>query len=416
MIIRDFAASVDGRARVSSAAVSWEENDYPEEILFFEIQDGDADDARAIDEPSWDAFVAACFPLAAVHGEARLRIEGRPCPMLIEGLLTAHAWWQSWGGMAGPAPAIETLNRGRSRVPTGPRQALSFFVGWRRRFPHAASKPAALPAGGRSLYPSGAVHPRLRYREAGARPRARAIPGGSAKPRAFGSGSFTANCTLPHQPASSAVQAGLLGAPAGRSRLGCSRPCRCGRFYLPVHRWDIPLFNPVPAGSHAAVDPLFSSQLVTIIHDGSRFSRLEKVRELASWPMALDALRVCPGNTGGRANCGSCEKCLRTRLELLAAGIESTAAFGPSLMPAELWDHAVPAPIGDRALRYAELLPFLRSRGLDELCRVLEAENRRISTSATAERVIAGTRRMRVAAEASISLPSDATRCRMFKR
>jgi hypothetical protein len=111
---------------------------------------------------------------------------------------------------------------------------------------------------------------------------------------------------------------------------------------------------------------------VTILHDGSRFSRLEKVRELASWPTAINSLRVCPGNAGDRPNCGRCEKCLRTRLELLAVGVESTEAFGPSVMAAELWDHAVPTPIGDRALRYIELLPSLRARGLDELCRVLE--------------------------------------------
>jgi hypothetical protein len=133
-----------------------------------------------------------------------------------------------------------------------------------------------------------------------------------------------------------------------------------------------PVANPVPAGSHAAVDSLFSSQRATIIHDGSRFSRLDKVRQLASWPAALKALRVCPANLGDQVNCGRCEKCLRTRLELLAAGVEDTTAFGPSLTPVELWDEAVPIPIGDRALRYADLLPFLRARGLDALCRVLE--------------------------------------------
>jgi hypothetical protein len=130
--------------------------------------------------------------------------------------------------------------------------------------------------------------------------------------------------------------------------------------------------NPVPVGSHPAVDGLFSSQRLTVIHDGSRFSRLEKVRDLASWPAALAALRVCPGNAGDRPNCGRCEKCLRTRLELLAAGVDETAAFGPSLTPVELWDWAVPQPIGDRAIRYEDLLPPLRARGLGALCRVLE--------------------------------------------
>jgi len=130
--------------------------------------------------------------------------------------------------------------------------------------------------------------------------------------------------------------------------------------------------NPVPVGSHPAVDGLFSSQRLTVIHDGSRFSRLEKVRDLASWPTAIAALRVCPGSGGDQPNCGRCEKCLRTRLGLLVAGVEETAAFGPSLTPLELWDEAVPQPIGDRAIRYEDLLPPLRARGLDALCKKLE--------------------------------------------
>lgn len=133
------------------------------------------------------------------------------------------------------------------------------------------------------------------------------------------------------------------------------------------------LADPVPMGSHPAVDHLLSSQRLQIIHDGSRFTRLEKVRELATWPTGLAALRVCPETSGEEANCGRCEKCLRTRLELLAAGVEETAAFGPSLTPIELWDEAVPAPSGHRALMYEHLLPALRARGLSALCRALEA-------------------------------------------
>ncbi len=132
--------------------------------------------------------------------------------------------------------------------------------------------------------------------------------------------------------------------------------------------------TPVPVGSHPAVDGLMSSQRVSVIHDGSRFSRLEKVRELAAWPTALAVLRVCPEGPSGRANCGQCEKCLRTRLELLAAGVDETASLGPSLTPIELWDAAVPFPINHRAVRYDDLLPPLRARGFDALCRVLEGK------------------------------------------
>jgi hypothetical protein len=372
MIIRDFAVSTNGQARITSASVSWEENEYPEQILFFKIQDGDIDNAGAIDEPFWDAFVAGCFPLAAVHGEARLRIEGRPCPMLIEGLLTAHAWWQSWGGMPRAAPIIETLNRSQSELPTGPRQALSFLSGGVDGF-HTLLRNRRLYRPGDAAYIRRALF--IHGFDIGKRARdpehtryRMALQ--SLEPLAAEASLQIVPCRtnlrqLPSKPGFwEHRHVGAALAAVGHAAAVGSAFIFIGGTY--------PVSNPVPAGSHAAVDPLFSSQRVTVIHDGSRFSRLEKVRELANWPSALEALRVCPGNSGDRVNCGRCEKCLRTRLELLAAGVESTAAFGPSLTPAELWDQAVPAPIGDRALRYVELLPFLQARGLDELYRTLE--------------------------------------------
>jgi hypothetical protein len=70
-------------------------------------------------------------------------------------------------------------------------------------------------------------------------------------------------------------------------------------------------------------------------------------------------------------NCKRCEKCLRTRLELLAAGIDETPTLGPSLTSIEEWE-AIPPTIGHRAFMYEELLEPLRARGLHQLCAILE--------------------------------------------
>src|SRR5690348_8477628 len=125
MIIRDFTLSINDGIRTSSATVIWEDNNYSDHELFFEIRDQWIGN-QVIDEPLTDTFLVSCFPLAAIHGETRLQIEGRPCPMLAEGLRTAHAWWQSWGGMPRPPPVIEILPRGRSQTITGSRRAFSF--------------------------------------------------------------------------------------------------------------------------------------------------------------------------------------------------------------------------------------------------------------------------------------------------
>ena len=125
MIIRDFGSVANSEARVISATVVWEDCGYPEQELIFETRDDQLDRA---DEPCADAFLCACFPLAAVHRESRIRIESQPCPMLVEGLYTAHAWWASWGGPSG-VPSIETSGRRVCRRSTGDPRGVAFLSG-----------------------------------------------------------------------------------------------------------------------------------------------------------------------------------------------------------------------------------------------------------------------------------------------
>jgi hypothetical protein len=369
MHIRNLTVDETGNARVSSATISWEDRDFPDQTLSFTISE---DNGAGVDgEPGADAFLAACFPLAAVHGEARVRIEGRPCPMLVEGLRTAHAWWTSWGGMPTPAPEIETAGRDRGRAYAGPRRAVAFISGgvdglhtlMRNRQLYRRDDPAyfrdALFIHGFDIGKRARDPENDRYQMALRR----------LEPIAAETGVRLISCrtNLRHLPTRpdfwehrhNGAALAAVGHAATRGPVLL--------FVAASHHAN----NPVPWGSHPLVDGLFSTQRVTIMHDGARFSRLDKVRDLAKWPAALAALRVCSANVGTEANCGRCEKCLRTRLELLAAGVETTPAFGSSMPPPELWDDASPKPIGGRAAVYEELLPALRTRGLDALCRML---------------------------------------------
>ena len=369
MIIRTLATAV-ADTRIISATVEWEDRPYPEQVLEFEINDGEILEELA--EPCADAFLAACFPLAALHGEARVRIEEKPCPMLVEGLRTAHAWWASWGGMHSRPPTIETPAPGRCRTLTAARRAVSCLSGGVDGL-HTLMHNRRLYRKGDPAYIREALF--IHGFDIGKRPRdpenerfRTAL--GRLEPVAAEAGVRLIPCrtNLRHLPSKPGFWANRHN---GAALAAVGHAATLGPAYLFVGG-TYHVSNPVPVGSHPAVDGLFSSQRLTVIHDGSRFSRLEKVRDLASWPTALSALRVCPGNAGDQPNCGRCEKCLRTRLELLAAGVEETAAFGPSLTAVELWDKAVPQPIGDRAIRYEDLLPPLRARGLDALCQVLE--------------------------------------------
>lgn len=87
----------------------------------------------------------------------------------------------------------------------------------------------------------------------------------------------------------------------------------------------------LPWGSHPMTDPLLSSQNFRIIHDGAGYSRSEKLKVLTGWKVGLDNLRVCWVGNLTYKNCGKCEKCVRTRLNLLTAGINNPGCFEGSL-------------------------------------------------------------------------------------
>lgn len=90
-----------------------------------------------------------------------------------------------------------------------------------------------------------------------------------------------------------------------------------GHVFIPASYHVTELF---PWGSHPDLDPLWSSTSLKLIHHGEDKTRPEKVAAIAFNPAAMDHLRVCWENRGGRFNCGECEKCVRTMINLRSAG------------------------------------------------------------------------------------------------
>lgn len=78
--------------------------------------------------------------------------------------------------------------------------------------------------------------------------------------------------------------------------------------------------NLAPWGSHPDLDPLWSSSDVSIVHDAIEYDRISKVRDIVDWDLAMDHLRVCWENPDEVYNCGTCEKCVRTMVNLWIAG------------------------------------------------------------------------------------------------
>jgi hypothetical protein len=88
-----------------------------------------------------------------------------------------------------------------------------------------------------------------------------------------------------------------------------------------------------PWGSHPLLDPLWSTETLEFIHDGGEATRIDKVALLSKFDIALKSLQVCRSPRSQRAyNCGLCEKCLRTMINLHVVGaLDRCTAFNTRL-------------------------------------------------------------------------------------
>ena len=118
------------------------------------------------------------------------------------------------------------------------------------------------------------------------------------------------------------------------------------------------------AGSLIA--PLFSSMQTTIQVGGGLFERVEKLRDVANWPVALANLHVCTEMPD--RNCGKCHKCELTMTALAALGkLSECEAFPSKEVNAEKIRSSVICEPSWLIPEYKPLIPLLEQRGLPDL-------------------------------------------------
>jgi hypothetical protein len=134
-------------------------------------------------------------------------------------------------------------------------------------------------------------------------------------------------------------------------------------------------YNFKPHGSHPLLDPNYSSSDLRVRHADVTLSRLDKTRLIADWEVALQNIRVCGPNWPGN-NCGRCEKCIRTMLALLAAGVlNRTRAFPGNDVTEKLVSAIkIKKPVYGYTVDddYLELLAPLAERGRHDLVHAIE--------------------------------------------
>lgn len=120
----------------------------------------------------------------------------------------------------------------------------------------------------------------------------------------------------------------------------------------------------VPRASHPDLDPLWSSDAVTFVHDGTEATRSAKIKLFAENDAAMRHLRVCWWNGNNDYNCGECEKCVRTMLNLYLVGALRRCPTLPEHISTDVIDHLY---FNELAKVYvAENLAELKSGDIDD--------------------------------------------------
>lgn len=133
-----------------------------------------------------------------------------------------------------------------------------------------------------------------------------------------------------------------------------------------------------PWGSHPVLDPLWSTDRVEIVHSGYGLTRIDKAWIASTNDVALRWMRVCYLPPEGTINCGVCEKCLRTAVNLRAVGaLERCQTLPHEIRPEQL--SSLELDPGSQA-RWQLNLDALRERGdAPELTEAIEAALQRLA-------------------------------------
>lgn len=131
-----------------------------------------------------------------------------------------------------------------------------------------------------------------------------------------------------------------------------------------------------PQGPHPLIPWALNNYELPVVMPYVDVSRLERVATVAANETAMSNLRVCFRSRSGALNCGTCEKCVRTQLELLiATGKKSHSCFAAPLTT-ESVDNIVIATTA-ASVFYYEMITALQQAGHKEL---VKAVNRRLAT------------------------------------
>jgi hypothetical protein len=366
VIISDIALTERDGVRRVGATIRWESCGRPDQAVFYETGPDHAAPLTA--DPN--AFLVGLVLPAWHQGERRIRVEGALCPMLMDQidapLLTLRAWYPELGA----PPAIESDGL-EARVPTGDGAVSLLSCGIDSLATLRANRtwfPPGHPLAIRSCLLVDLVDDADGNGAAASNPDAAKVDAARRVCDDVGAGVMLVRTNLWSMDgdgwffAKSSFGAEFLS----------SAHCVSGDFRHAYIAASLDAQHPfVPAGSSPLLDPYYSSGHLQVHHHGAYMPRLERTRLVADWPAGLDNIRVCVHEGRGTTNCGTCEKCIRTMLTLVALGkLHESAAFEEDDVDRDLLQTVIQYRmiwVSNLADGYADLIPLLEGRGRHDL-------------------------------------------------
>lgn len=365
MKLENLRVEADGKLTKAVATVIWENSARPNQDIYFATTEEFAESIHC----NPHAFLIACVMPAMRFGEKRIAIDAEICPELKQGLETIMVWMRHWYGGDRHSVSVEARPLACPPKPEPSQRAGFFFSGGvdslatlrnnRNRFPK--THPGYLRDGfmiyGIEGYASDEPEQQLEafdlhleaINNVAKETNITLIPVYTNVKSLEEDWEFWRN---EFQGAVLAAAAHIFSNRVTRVSIGST--------------FDIASLE--PWGSHPVIDLNFSSSYLQIHHDGVERSRLDKVKLISDWPVALNNMKVCFHNSPKQLNCGVCEKCVRTRSALLALGkLDKAGAFQPAALTEELL--AKRASIDDLYVEscYLELIDPLIAQGRGDL-------------------------------------------------
>jgi hypothetical protein len=358
---------------IVGATVTWEDSDRPVQRIYFKTEDEFAGSLSC----NPHAFLVACILPALRNGEKRIWMDKEICPELLEGLNNVMSYIRHWYyDPRRKLPSLETSVKSRISKYTPARAGLFLSGGIdslaalrrnRLKFPleHDGSFKDAFCIFGQNIESDN--NPETFKQAISSLAEVTNDAGIKLIPVYTNIRDLDRDTNFFLHESLSALLAAVAHAFGERITVVSIASSE-----------DIPSISLVrqlhlkPLGSHPLLDAQYSSFDLNIKHDGISLSRLTKTGLLADWHIALRNIRVCGKNWPG-LNCGVCEKCVRTMLELLAVdALDKTVTFPQKNVTAEMLSQLklrkiTPEDPYSVQAEYLELISPLAARGRQDL-------------------------------------------------